>query len=77
MTGLNLHFGKRVMLFGSKYIYTGRVVGVNEEVVRLQDAQIVQTTGPYRERGYHDEQKLPSNEWSVLLSSLESYGVIE
>jgi hypothetical protein len=72
--GLDSLLGEQVLLFGLNYIYSGKLVGVNSVFVKLEDAKIVYDTGPFNQAGYKDAQSLPSKEWYVQLSAVESYG---
>ena len=71
--GLESLLGEQVLLFALNYIYTGKLVGVNTVFVKLEDAKIVYETGPFS-GPYKDAQALPSKEWYVQLSAVESFG---
>lgn len=68
--------GERVTLFCMSYIYTGKLVGVNDKFCKLEDAKVVYETGPFDKKDWTDAQSLP-NDWYVQLSSVESYGVLK
>ena len=68
--------GQRVTLFCSAYIYTGKLIGVNDTCVKLSDAGIVYETGVLTDKNWKDLQKLPG-EWYVQLSSVESFGILK
>lgn len=68
--------GKRVTLFCGVYIYTGKLVGVNDTCVKLQDAGIVYETGSFRDKKWKDYQSLP-NDWYVTTQSIESFGELK
>ena len=72
--GFEALLGESVMLFGLNYIYAGKLIGVNDRFVKLEDPKIVYETGPFNTSGYQDAQNLPSKEWYVQLSAIESYG---
>lgn len=74
--GLEKLLGERISLFCMNYIYTGKLIGVNDKVVLLQDAAIVYETGPFSEKGWKDAQPL-LHDWYVMLSSVESFGVLK
>jgi len=65
--------GERVAIWCECYIYAGTLVGVNTDDILLEDAEIVYETGPLRESGFKDSQKLPSD-WYVRTAKIESYG---
>lgn len=74
--GLEALMGQRVTLFCGVYIYTGRLVGVNQTCVKLEDAGIVYETGPFGDKKWKDCQPLP-NDWYVATQSIESFGVLK
>lgn len=74
--GLDKLLGERVTLFCCRYIYTGKLVGVNETCVLLQDAGIVYETGALDTKDWTDMQKLP-RDWYVQMASIESFGILK
>ena len=74
--GLIALMGKRVTLFCGVYIYTGKLVGVNDTCVKLEDAGIVYETGSFSDNNWKDCQKLPSD-WYVTTQSIESFGKLK
>jgi len=68
--------GQRVTLMCLNYFYTGKLVGVNDKFVKLEDASIVFETGPYSDKTWKDAQKLP-NDWYVQTRTIESYGILK
>ncbi len=74
--GLAALLGERVTLFCAVYIYTGKLVGVNDKFVKLEDAAIVYETGSFDDEKWKDAQMLP-NDWYVVTSMIESYGVLK
>jgi hypothetical protein len=74
--GLEKLLGERVTLFCLNYIYTGKLMGVNQSCVLLADAAIVYETGAFTEPKWKDAQQLP-REWYVQLSCIESFGVLK
>jgi hypothetical protein len=68
--------GERVTLFCMSYFYTGKLVGVNDSFVRLDDASIVYETGELTSAVWKDAQKLPGS-WYVQTSAIESFGVLK
>lgn len=74
--GLIKLLGQRVTLFCCRYIYTGKLEGVNEDCVLLTDAGIVYETGPLNTTEWKDVQKLP-NDWYVTRASIESFGLLK
>jgi len=74
--GLEKLLGERVTLFCLNYIYTGKLVGVNQSCVLLTDAAIVYETGAFTETAWRNAQKLP-HDWYVQIAGIESFGVLK
>lgn len=74
--GLDAFLGKIITVFCGVYIYTGKLVGVNETCIKLQGAAIVYETGPFTDKDWKDAQKLP-NIWYVATASIESFGELK
>ncbi|MFN0314756.1 MAG: hypothetical protein ACKVQA_06950 [Burkholderiales bacterium] len=73
--GLIKLMGERVTLFCMNYIYTGKLTGVNETCILLEDAAIVYETGAFTDAKWKDAQALPQPVY-VMLSAVESFTVI-
>jgi hypothetical protein len=73
--GLEALLGENVLIFSMNYIYTGKLVGVNEKFIKLEDAKIVYETGPFTDKKYKDAQSLPTKDWYIQLTSIESFGI--
>lgn len=65
-----------ITLFCANYIYTGKLVGVNDEFVKLENPSIVYETGAFTEKKWKDAQALP-NEIYIMKSAVESFGVVK
>ena len=74
--GLVSLMGERVTLMCGCYFYTGRLVGVNDDCVKLEDAGIVYETGELTSGNWKDMQELPGS-WYVQISSIESFGLLK
>jgi flagellar basal body rod protein FlgF len=73
--GLVSLLGQRVTLFCLNYIYEGKLVSVNENDVKLEDAGIVYETGELNSKTWKDRQGLP-NPVYVRATAIESYTVM-
>jgi len=71
--GLESLLGENVTLWCECYIYAGKLVGVNEAEVLLENASVVYETGPLTQPGFKDAQGLPGP-WYVRVAKIESYG---
>jgi len=74
--GLNSLVGQRITLFCMNYIYTGKLVELDENQVRLDDAGIVYDTGPLLDKKWTDMQDLPHPVY-IRMNSVESYMVLK
>jgi len=68
--------GERITLFCQIYIYTGDLVGVNEEYIKLENAAIVYETGKFTDKEWKDAQSLP-NETYIMKNAIESFGILK
>lgn len=68
--------GEEVTLFCLNYIYAGKLVGVNEEYVKLEGAKVIYETGAFTEKSWGDAQALP-HDWYVNKASVESFGKLK
>ena len=62
-----------ITIFSLNYIYTGKLIGVNDDCVLLENPSIVYETGPFNEPQWKDAQALP-NELYVQKTCIESFG---
>lgn len=75
--GIESLLGERVTFWCVNYIYTGKLVGVNDTCVKLNDAFLVYETGPLDDgKGWQDAQPYP-NDLYIQMSAVESFGVLK
>jgi len=74
--GLNGLLGQTVTFFCAVYIYTGKLVGVNTDYVKLENPKIVYETGSFSEKNWKDAQALP-NEFYLMKSMIEGFGIVK
>jgi len=72
--GLESLLGENVEVLCFKYIYHGKLSGVNEKDILITDASIIFDTGPYDKEGYADIEKLNRDVY-VRIDSIESYSL--
>ena len=65
-----------ITIFSLNYIYTGKLIGVNDTCVLLENPAIVYETGDFSDKDWKDAQKLP-NQLYVQLNCIESFGIIK
>jgi hypothetical protein len=75
--GLKGLIGEKVTLLCANYFYAGKLVGVNDSYVKLENASIVYETGAWDTKTYKDVQKLPGKAIYVMTSFIESFGVLK
>jgi hypothetical protein len=75
--GLESLLGQNVTLFCMNYIYTGKLVGIDDVQVKLDDAKIVYETGAFTDNEWTDAQPLPNGTWYVRLATVESFGILK
>ena len=74
--GLLTLLGKTITLFCANYIYTGKLVGVNDTCVKLSSAKVVFETGDFNDKNWKDAQPLP-NDLYVQLGLIESFTILK
>ena len=74
--GLAKLMGERITVYCANYIYTGKLIGVNDTDILLTDAAIVYETGPFGDAKWKDAQPLP-RDWYIRTSAIESYGILK
>ena len=64
--------GEQVILFCMNYFYAGKLVGVNDETVLLEDGGVVYETGSFSDAKWKDMQKIPGPLY-IRVSSIEAF----
>ena len=75
--GLESLIGKIITLFCLNYIYTGKLVGVNADCVKLEEPRIVYETGAFAEKSWKDAQALPHKYFYIARQAIESFGELK
>ncbi len=65
--------GQTVTLFCLNYIYAGKLVGVNDTCIKLENAHIVYETGAFSDKKFKDAQRI-ADEYYIQTSAIESFG---
>ena len=71
--GLESLLEEKVLLLCGNYFYSGRLIGVNDKYVLLDDAEIVYETGAWSDKAWKYAEKV-SSPWRVATAAIESYG---
>ena len=74
--GLYAFLGETITVFCAIYIYTGKLIGVNNEYIKLEDPKIVYETGAFNEKNWKDAQALP-NDFYIMTQMIESFGILK
>jgi len=74
--GLVSLLGETITLFCAIYIYTGKLVVVNDKYVKLENPKIVYETGGFDTKTWKDAQALPY-EIYVMTAMVESFGIVK
>lgn len=73
--GLLSLIGKNITVFCSVYIYTGQLIGVNKDDIKLVGARLVYETGAFTDNKFKDAQEINKGKpWYVRTQAIESYG---
>ncbi len=68
--------GQTITVFCMNYIYTGKLIGVNDTQIKLETPSIVYETGPFNTKDWKDAQRLP-NDLYIRLSAVEAYAIVK
>ena len=71
--GLISLMGETVMVFCLNYIYHGKLIGINETCILLENPAIVYETGAFTDKKLKDAQALPFQLY-LNVSAIESFG---
>ncbi len=74
--GLEGLLGEVVTLLCVNYFYTGKLVGVNETCVKLDNPSIIYETGEWSSKSWKDAQALPGSIY-VQTAAIEAFGVLK
>lgn len=72
--GFDALLGETITVLCARYIYTGKLVGVNITCIKLEDPYIVYETGSFSEKGWKDAQKMPHKHFYIQSMMIESFG---
>jgi len=69
--------GEVVTIFSSGYFYHGKLIGVNDSCVKLEDPSIIYETGSFKDSSFKDIQSLNTKYWYVSTHAIESFGLMK
>ena len=71
--GFEKLLGETVTLFCLNYFYNGKLVGVNDTCVLLQDPKIIYETGTFSDKAWKDAQAMNIEELYVQKNAIEAF----
>jgi len=72
--GLIALLGEQVVILCACYIYAGKLVGVNDTCVKLEDPKLVYETGAWSDKQWKDAQPMGVKHFYVATGMIESFG---
>lgn len=76
--GLASFLGKSLTVYCGIYIYSGKLVGLNESCLKLEGAKLVLETGPLGDAKWGIAHSFPrEGTWYVMLQAIESFGALK
>ncbi len=69
--------GESLTFICAVYIYTGKLIDVNEDCIKLENCSVVFETGPFTKSEWRDAQKLPHKYWYIQMAMIESWGIMK
>lgn len=74
-SGLESLIGENVMLVCCRYIYTGKLIGLDNESCLLENCKTVYETGPWSNDEWKIAESLNVSEYYIAIQSIESFGI--
>jgi len=74
--GFESLMGQRVTVFCANYIYTGKLIGINDKFIKFTEGGIVFETGGFTDKTWKNLEKLP-NDFYVMIQSIESFMLLK
>ena len=63
--------GEQITIFSLNYIYHGKLIGVNDENILLENPKIVYETGKFTDKCFKDAQSLGCDEFFIQKGTIE------
>jgi len=68
--------GQTITVYCMNYIYTGKLVGVNSDQIKLENAKIVYETGSFNSKEWKTTEAFP-NDIYLRHSAIEMYTILK
>lgn len=72
--GFHALLGKNIEVFCGIYIYAGKLIGVNDKCIKLENPHLVYETGAFLDKKYKDAQYMGREYHYIACSFIESFG---
>jgi len=76
-SGMLSLIGEQVTILACRYIYTGKLIGVNKTCVELESPKIVYETGAWDKKDYTTVESLPTKSLFISTGAIESFGILK
>jgi hypothetical protein len=67
----------QVTFFCAIFSYNGVPVEVTREFIVLRGAKFTPETGPFADKKWAKVEEFPHDEWTIMVSAIESFGLIK
>ncbi len=75
--GLEKLLGEKITLLCCNYFYTGKLIGVNDSCILIEDPKIIYETGAWSSAEWKDAQSMNIKELYIQKAAIESFGVMK
>jgi hypothetical protein len=75
--GFSPLLGEVVTFLCANYFYTGKLIGVNEAFVEIEDPAIIYETGEWTAKAWKDSQSLGVKTLRIRTQAIEAYGKLK
>lgn len=69
--------GKEVYVACTSYAYSGKLVGVNDKFIELEEPYLVYDTGNWNNKKWQDAQRLPTSKCCLFMAQIENIFAVE
>ena len=68
---------EKITVFTSGYFYTGKLVGVNDTCLKLEDPSIIYETGKFSDSEWKDAQSMCVEYFYIAIPAIEAFGIMK
>lgn len=74
--GMMKLLGEVITVYCMSFIYSGKLIGVNDECILIEGARIVYDTGGHNTKTWANSEPMPG-EWYIMKNAIESFGIFK